>query len=197
MIWPDLCRRTTRGWASLAALVVAAGLVGATARTETDSSFSPFVESDGTILFPGDVRSRWVHIGSWGSADLNSADPGQHDVYTQPGTVEAFRRTGKFPDGAVLLKEVRKIESAHMTTGPVTWAGERVLWFMLVKDSMERFPNHPNWGNGWGWALFNVGETEKNASSNFRANCLGCHVPAQNTDWVYVGGYPTLQAPYE
>ena len=197
MRWPILRKRTTRNLLALGVLVVMAGLVGTTARTESGSSFSPFVESDGTIRFPGDVRDRWVHIGSWGSADLNSADPGQHDVYTQPGTVEEFRKTGRFPDGAILLKEVRKIESAHMTTGPVTWAGDRVLWFMLVKDTEDRFPDNPNWGNGWGWALFNVGETDKNASSNFRANCLGCHVPAQNTDWVYVQGYPTLQAAYE
>jgi hypothetical protein len=190
-------KRTLRDYAVLALLVVTTGVIGTAASTESDSSFSPFVDNDGTIRFPGDVRDQWIHIGSWGSADLNSADPGHHDVYTQPGTVEAFRKTGKFPDGAVLLKEVRKIETAYMTTGPVTWAGDQVLWFMLVKDSKGRFPDNPNWGNGWGWALFNVGETEKNASSNFRASCLGCHTPAQNTDWVYVQGYPTLQAPYE
>jgi hypothetical protein len=197
MSWPISGRWTVRNWVALGALVVTAGLAGTAARSETESLFSPFVERDGTIRFPGEVRDRWVHIGSWGSADLNSADPGQHDVYTQPGTVEEFRKTGKFPDGAVLLKEVRRIESGYMTTGPVTWAGDRVLWFMLVKDTEDRFPDNPNWGNGWGWALFNVGQTEKNASSDFRANCLGCHIPAQNTDWVYVQGYPTLSGAYE
>ena len=82
----------------------------------------PFVDSDGTIRFPGRVRDDWVHLGSWGSADLHSADPGQHDVYTQPDSLEAYRKNGRFPDGAVIVKEVREIESAHMTTGPVTWA---------------------------------------------------------------------------
>ena len=154
----------------------------------------PFVDSDGTIRFPGRVRDEWVHLGSWGSADLNSADPGQHDVYTQPESLQAYRKTGRFPDGAVLVKEVRKIESAYMTTGPVTWAGDEVLWFVMIKDAKGRFPGNANWGEGWGWALFNAGATEKSASTNFRASCLGCHIPAKETDWIYVQGYPGLRA---
>ena len=135
-----------------------------------------------------------MHLGSWGSADLNSSDPGQHDVYTQPESLVAYRKTGKFPDGAVLVKEVRRIESAHMTTGPVTWAGDEVLWFVMIKDAEGRFPGNDNWGEGWGWALFNAGDTEKSASNNFRASCLGCHIPARQTDWIYVQGYPSLRA---
>ena len=157
----------------------------------------PFVDSDGTIHFPGKVRDKWVHLGSWGSADLDSADPGHHDVYTQPESLEQYRKTGKFPDGAVLVKEVRKIESAYMTTGPVTRAGDEVLWFVLIKDAEGRFPGHENWGEGWGWALFNAGATEKNASTNFRPDCLGCHIPARETDWIYVQGYPRLRAVHE
>lgn len=178
-------------------LLLGGALFGVDSGGETKGVL-PFVDSDGTIHFPGRVRNDWVHLGSWGSADLNSADPGQHDVYTQPESLEAYRKTGKFPDGAVLVKEVRKIESAHMTTGPVTWAGAEVLWFVMIKDSTNRYAEKsPNWGEGWGWALFNVGETEKNASSNFRADCIACHVPARTTDWVYTQGYPSLKRTYE
>ncbi len=177
-------------------LLIAGGLLGVASGQETKGAL-PFVDSDGTIRFPGRVRDQWVHRGRWGSADLNSADPGQHDVYTQPESLEAYRKTGKFPDGAVLVKEVRKIESAHMTTGPVTWAGDEVLWFVMIKDGKGRFLGNENWGEGWGWALFNAGATEKNASTNFRASCLGCHIPARETDWIYVQGYPRLRAVHE
>ncbi len=177
-------------------LLVAGGLLGVASGQENGEPL-PFVDSDGTIRFPARVREEWVHLGSWGSADLNSADPGQHDVYTQPESLDAYRKTGKFPDGAVLVKEVRKIESAHMTTGPVTWAGDEVLWFVLIKDAEGRFPGNANWGEGWGWALFNAGATEKSASTNFRASCLGCHIPARETDWIYVQGYPGLSAVHE
>jgi hypothetical protein len=187
-------RRIICGLAVL--FLVAGGLFGVASGQESTGPL-PFVDSDGTIRFPGRVRDEWAHLGSWGSADLNSADPGQHDVYTQPESLEAYRKTGKFPDGAVIVKEVRKIESAFMTTGPVTWAGDEVLWFVLIKDAKGRFPESENWGEGWGWALFNAGATEKNASSNFRADCLGCHIPARETDWIYVQGYPSLRAVHE
>jgi cytochrome c len=95
------------------------------------------------------------------------------------------------------VKEVRKIETAYMTTGPVTWAGDEVLWFVMIKDAEGRFPGNDNWGEGWGWALFNAGATDKSASTNFRASCLGCHIPARETDWVYVQGYPNLRAVHE
>jgi hypothetical protein len=177
------------------ALLLALGFTSA----EAAAGSLPFVDSDGTIRFPGRVRddAGWVHLGSWGSSDLNSADPGHHDVYTQRESLAAYLETGKFPDGAVIVKEVRKIESGYMTTGPVTWAGAEVLWFVLIKDSTNRFAGNDHWGEGWGWALFNAGATEKNASVNFRATCLACHVPAIETDWIYVKGYPRLKAVHE
>ena len=187
-------RRLTYG---LAVLLLVAGGVLSVASGQQAQGPLPFVDPDGTIHFPGKIRGEWVHLGSWGSADLNSADPGQHDVYTQPESLEAYRKTGKFPDGAVIVKEVRKIESAYMTTGPVTWAGDEVLWFVMIKDTQDRFPDNENWGEGWGWAQFNAGATEKSASSNFRASCLGCHIPARETDWIYVQGYPQLRAVHE
>jgi hypothetical protein len=42
----------------------------------------------------------------------------------------------------------------------------------MIKDKKGRFPENANWGEGWGWALFNAGEIEKNASANFRTSCL-------------------------
>ncbi len=29
--------------------------------------------------------------------------------------------------------------------------------------------------------------------SHFQKDCIGCHVPAKNTGWVYIQGYPTLR----
>jgi hypothetical protein len=182
---------------SIALLLAAGGGLYGVASGQEPKGPLPFVDADGAIHFPGRVRSEWVHLGSWGSADLASADPGHHDVYTQPESLAGYRATGRFPDGAVLVKEVRKIESGHKTTGPVTWAGDEVLWFVLIKDAQGRFPGHSNWGEGWGWALFKAGETEKNASTDFRADCLGCHIPARETDWIYVEGYPGLRAVHE
>jgi hypothetical protein len=61
-----------------------------------------------------------------------------------------------------------------------------------VKDGTERFPESPLWKEGWGWALFRADAPGKNAATSFAADCQGCHLPARETDWVYVQGYPRL-----
>jgi hypothetical protein len=48
-------------------------------------------------------------------------------------------------------------------------------------------------GDGWGWSWFDAGNPTKTTSTDFKVNCLGCHVPAQATDWIYVNGYPPLK----
>jgi hypothetical protein len=45
-----------------------------------------------------------------------------HDVYATPGTISAFRKTGRFPDGTLLIKEVYESTTASMTTGTVSHA---------------------------------------------------------------------------
>jgi cytochrome P460 len=62
-----------------------------------------------------------------------------------------------------------------------------------VKDSKDSHTDNKLWGNGWGWSWFNVGDPIKTTSTNFRSDCLGCHIPAKATDWIYVQGYPGLK----
>ena len=35
--------------------------------------------------------------------------------------------------------------------------------------------------------------TGKLKTKDYRAECLGCHIPAKNTDWIYVEGYEVLR----
>ena len=65
----------------------------------------------------------------------------------------------------------------------------------MVKDSENRFAENPIWGDGWGWALFKPDDKGKNVSRDYKVDCLGCHIPAKDTDWVYTEAYPTLLSP--
>jgi Cytochrome P460 len=152
-----------------------------------------YVDSKGAIALPKEFREKWTHLGSWFVPDEKAPGYGVHDVYTQPGVVEAYKKTGQFPDGAVLVKEIRKARSARMTTGEASWAGDKSIWFVMVKDGKGRFKGNPHWGNGWGWALFKANDPTKDVSTNYEKDCIGCHIPAKNTDWVYVQGYPALR----
>ena len=163
------------------------------AQGDTDKEYSVWVDDDGAISLPADYRSGWVHLGSWIVPDAKAQGHGFHDVYTQPETVEAYKKDGKFPDGAVLVKEIRKVESAKLTTGEASWAGDIAVWFVMVRDTQGRFADNPNWGNGWGWALFEADDPTVNTSASYKIDCLGCHVPAKGDDWVFVDGYPTLK----
>jgi cytochrome c len=151
------------------------------------------VDSKGNIARPTGFREKWTHLGTWYVPNAKAPGYGEHDVYTQPGVVEAYKKTGQFPDGTVLVKEIRKVRSAQMTTGQANWAGDPLVWFVMVKDQKGRFKGNPHWGNGWGWALFKANNPSKDVSTNFQKDCIGCHVPAKNTGWVYIQGYPTLR----
>jgi hypothetical protein len=80
-----------------------------------------------------------------------------------------------------------------MTTGQASWAGDVLIWFVMVKDSRGRFPRNPIWGEGWGWALYKAEDPKKNVATDYKKDCLGCHIPAKDTDWLYIQGYPTLK----
>lgn len=162
--------------------------------TLSAEGFSPYVDKSGNISLPQDFRINMVHLGSWFVPDGDAS--GFHDVYTEQASAEAYRKTGKFPDGATLVKELRAATAKDYTTGKgVNYANETLKqWFVMIKDSKGRFPDNDLWGNGWGWALFQPANPVKNVATTFRTECLGCHIPAQNTDWVYVEAYPTLQA---
>ena len=114
----------------------------------TAGDFSPYVDSQGGISRPTDFRTNFVHLGSYAVLDEKSASRGLHDVYTEKASAEHYRKTGKFPDGATLVKEIRKLETSAMTTGdPVVWGSDAAVWFVMVKDAKGRFASNPLWGD--------------------------------------------------
>jgi hypothetical protein len=154
--------------------------------------FSPYVDASGNISLPDNFRTTMVHLGSWFVPEGGAS--GFHDVYTEKESVAAYLRDGKFPDGATLVKELRASKSGSFTTGQgVSYATSGLKqWFVMIKDSKNRFVDNPLWGEGWGWALYKPDHPSKNVATNFKVDCLGCHIPAKDQDWVYIEAYPTL-----
>jgi len=181
------------GAAAIALIVIAVGVFARSGLTA--EPFSPYVDDKGNISIPKDFRS-WSFLGTWGVAANENGQVGSkgfHNVYTQPETVAAFRSTGKFPDGAVLVKELFKATTMSMTTGEISHASETEGWFIMIKDTKGRFTENRLWGDGWGWALFNADDRAKTVTTDYKEDCISCHVPAENDDWIYVGGYPVLK----
>jgi len=179
-------RRTIIGAVS----VIIAGL--SLSAIAADEVFSPYVDEQGNISFPDGFRTSMVHLGSWFVPEGDAS--GFHDVYTEKESVEAYRKTGKFPDGATIVKELRASAAGNYTTGTnVSFATDGLKqWFVMIKDEKGRFEDNPIWGDGWGWALYKPDDRETNVASNYKTDCLGCHVPAKSNDWIYTEAYPTL-----
>ena len=177
---------------SILAVMVSGYLYGQTSGTKTSSPPSPTVDAVGNILVPKNYRTAYEYLGTWSVAGDEGAEQ-LHVVYASPGTAAAYRSTGKFSDGVVLVKEVYDAATSAMTTGTVSHADHLKGWFVMVKDTHNSHPDNKLWGEGWGWSWFDVGNSVKTTSTDFRSNCLGCHVPAKATDSIYVQGYPALR----
>ena len=150
--------------------------------------------SESNLHVPADYQNTYEHLGSWAvAADKGAGSKELHVVYASPGTRAAFRRTGHFPDGAVLVKEVRDTATQPMTTGMVSRAMALKGWFVSVRDAKNSHPDNPLWGDGWGWSWFDAGKPMQTTSTGYRKDCLGRHQPAKATDWMYSSGYPPLQ----
>jgi hypothetical protein len=159
-----------------------------------EDGFSPYVDNEGKISLPEGYKQKWVHLGSWAAAKKKGQTVHEmHHVYTQPETIVAYNKAGEFPDGAVLVKEVREAKADRLTTGHSAWSTDMKIWFVMIKDREGRFEDSDHWGDGWGWALFEAKDPSKNVSAGYDTSCLGCHVPAEDSDWVYTYGYPDLK----
>ena len=152
------------------------------------------VDANGNLRVPANYRTSYQFLGTWAVQEAPDKSPTQlHIVYASPGTIAAYRKHKRFPDGSVLVKEVFQTDTGSMKTGIVSRAQTLKGWFVMVKDAKDSHPGNALWGDGWAWSWFDADNPSKTTSTNYRVNCLPCHVPARATDWIYVQGYPPLE----
>jgi len=167
-----------------------AGVTAATKGPRTEA----VADANGNLRVPVDYRTVYQFLGSWAvAADQDQGSKEMHVVYALPGTISAYRKDRRFPDGSVLVKEVFQATTGAMTTGNVSRANILKGWFVMMKDSKNSHPDNKLWGDGWGWSWFDAATPSKTTSTNCKVDCQSCHVPARASDWIYVQGYPALK----
>ncbi|OWY65378.1 hypothetical protein B7486_42335 [cyanobacterium TDX16] len=191
-------RSSTRmAWYVACCILVAVcvqGLRVLQAQDAATDQFSKYVDAKGNISLPDDFETQFVHIGTIAVATKKDQPVDElHGTYTRREDLAAFQRDGKFPDGAILVKDVRAATGAKMTTGAASYAADVKIWFVMVKDAKGRFKENDLWGDGWGWALFEGKDRKTQVATDYRTDCRSCHVPAKMNDWVYTQCYPALR----
>lgn len=151
-------------------------------------------DANGNMHVPANYRANYEFLGTWAvAADAGKGDKQLHIVYASPGSTAAFKKSGHFPDGTVLVKEVYDAAVEQMTTGTVSHEDKLKGWFVMVRDTKNSHPDNKLWGDGWGWSWFDADKPNATTSTDYASDCKSCHIPAQGSDWVYSPGYPPLK----
>jgi hypothetical protein len=192
----------------LLVVILAVGVVAVsslprnTSSVAADTQHSTAVfDSDGKLKLPTGYR-RWVFVGApltpHGLNNGKAGFPEYHHVYVEEKNLDVYLKTGSFPEGTVIVKELTRVLNPTFPDGSRTepsgrgyFNGEFNGMDVTVKDS-KRFANT----NGWGF--FNFGhhplpyaESAKEASA---AECAGCHASfVAKTDMTWVQFYPMLR----
>ena len=155
---------------------------------------------DGRLKVPEGFR-RWVYVGAPLTPNaLNGGKanfPEYHNVYVQAQNIDAYMKTGEFPDGTVFVKELTRLLNPTFPDGSRTEPSGRGFFNgpfngidLTVKDK-KRFAKT----NGWGFFTFGHHSLpyEATAAESSVAECAGCHIAnVAKTDMTWVQFYPML-----
>lgn len=151
---------------------------------------------DGTLERPRGYR-RWVHVGTpLTPNDMNdghAAFPEFHTVYIDPSSYDAYKRTGAWRDGTVMIKELTGVGGKAASSGRGYFQGEFIGLEASVK-SARQFPDEP--GN-WGFFRFTDeagGPVHRTAEPQPTTSCAACHWSGADHDSVFTQYYPVLRA---
>src|SRR4030095_8209547 len=114
-------RRLLPGLLLLSSVVAVTAVV---AHSEWETAEAAFDPQDLMHVPDADYRRDWVLLGSFSvlADDPEAGAKEFHVVYTQPENVDAYRKTGAFLDGAILVKDVFAANTEAMTTGTSSYA---------------------------------------------------------------------------
>jgi len=155
----------------------------------------PTFNDKGELLRPDVSYREWVYIGTpLTPNELNPPEapfPEFHNVYIHPSDFDHWKRTGTFPDGTVIVKELVLVGTTQAVSGKGYFMGEFTGLEATIKDS-KRFKDEPGF-----WAYFSFGHSYPLADSAqaFPAPaCNACHEASAADDFVFTQFYPVLRA---
>lgn len=188
--------------AALVSIAIGVGMIETRSTTVRASSSSATFDSNGRLPRPTGYR-RWVFLGAPltpnGLNGGKASFPEYHHVYVEERNLDAYLKTGSFPEGTVIVKELTRVldpkfpdGSRDEPSGRGYFNGEFNGLDVTVKDS-KRFAKT----NGWGF--FNFGHHPEpyaeSAEESSASECASCHMTfVAKTDMTWVQFYPMLRS---
>jgi len=201
-----------------AALVAGCSPAGTGEKQTADTGLPPpgvklVFNDQGQAAFPKGYRS-WVHAyTSWEAITTTILDgtvtktPELHSVYIEPNTYRIFMKTGKWPEGSLMVKEFSTTSvDPKNCSGPPAYTcklGTSTIIFphgqtgigVMLKDT-KRFPKEPG-----GWAFFSYGHQappyQPFSPPRSHAQCAQCHIdgvgPKEDYVWSVKLNQPGLR----
>lgn len=149
---------------------------------------------DNQLIRPTGYR-KWIYAGTPVTPnDMNdgkAAFPEFHSVYIDPVSFAAYEKTGEFPDGTIMVKELASVGAKSATSGNGYFMGDFTGLEVSLKDS-KRFADEP--GN---WAFFSFGHEhplKDQTAAHPTANCNDCHGGSADQDYVFTQYLPVIRA---
>lgn len=181
-----------RGSSISVAVGIAAFALGATlqVRAQDGAIDVPSFSSVGEMLRPERYRE-WVYLSSglgtaYGpvAAERAGRPPTFTNVFVNPSAHRRFLETGVWPDGTVLVLEIRESVHEPSISAAGRFQGAIVAVEAAVKDAV-RFEDP--------WAYFNFGMAgDRAAALPATAACYSCHKANAAVEQTFVQFYPTL-----
>ena len=155
-------------------------------------------DKDGNLIQPENFAWRkWIYVGT--PVTPNSLNPPEaafpefHNVYMDTNSFEHFSKTGEFPDGTLLIKELVSVGATQASSGKGFFEGD-FIGLEAAYKSKERFPDEPG-----GWAYFTFSHKPppypESAKMQPAASCnTACHQALAADDWIFTQYYPVIRA---
>lgn len=147
--------------------------------------------ADGKLAFPANYRE-WVFLSSgsgmtYGPSANPNGPPQFDNVFVNPAAYRAFQTSGKWPEHAIFVLEIRNALTEGSINRGGRFQGGVVAIEVLVKDT-KRF------ADSRGWGFFEYGAEERGAVARLpkTASCYGCHAGSGGVEHTFVQFYPTL-----
>ena len=174
---------------AMTALAAAALFAGAGHGQEAAAADAPQFTAKGELVFPQDYR-RWVFLTSGHGMNYSEQAAGASDlpfdnVFVNATAHAAFLKTGHWPEGTVMVLEIRRGSSkGSINRHGAFQSGAPIGLEVHVRDC-KRFKD--------GWGFFGFDDASKPAAMiGYAASCYACHQAHAAVDTSFVQFYPTL-----